>query len=75
MSTETNSTPKNYSKQSVIATAILLVVVSGNYMRTSSGSNIRTVDFVSVFAMGMLAGVLLTQIILLVRQKREGKAE
>jgi hypothetical protein len=45
----------------LIIPAILLVISIGTYMRISDG-NIRTVEFLSILAVGALAGVLLTQI-------------
>ncbi len=43
--------------------AILLIMSIGNYFRISSGAaNIRTVDFLSIFAIGALAGLLIGMI-------------
>jgi hypothetical protein len=40
--------------------AVLLMMSIGNYFRMSSGAaNIRTVDFLSIFAIGALAGLLI----------------
>jgi len=40
--------------------AVLLLMSIGNYFRMSSGAgNIRTVDFLSIFAIGALAGLLI----------------
>jgi hypothetical protein len=48
--------------KSIIITAILLILASGNYFRNNTISNIRNVDFLSIFAIGVLFGVLLVQI-------------
>lgn len=43
--------------------AVLLLMSIGNYFRISSGAaNIRTVDFLSIFAIGALAGLLVGMI-------------
>jgi hypothetical protein len=40
--------------------AVLLLMSIGNYFRMSSGATaIRTVDFLSIFAIGALAGLLI----------------
>jgi len=59
------------SKQaSTIATlTILLLVVGGNLLRISTDIRIRTVDFLSIFAVGVLAGLLISQIALAIRNK------
>lgn len=48
--------------KSIILTVILLIIASGNYFRNNSVSTIRNVDFLSIFAIGVLFGVLLVQI-------------
>jgi hypothetical protein len=43
--------------------AVLLLMSIGNYFRISSGAaNIRTVDFLSIFAIGALVGLLIGMI-------------
>jgi xanthine/uracil permease len=46
----------------IIITAVLLTVSIGNYLTIISDGSIRTVEFISIFAIGALTGVLLTQI-------------
>lgn len=53
----------------IVITAILLIASIGNYFRIISDGSIRTVEFLSIFAIGALAGVLLTQIIKMVNNK------
>ena len=55
----------------IIVTAILLVVSLGNYFRIISDGSIRTVEFVSIFAIGALSGVLLIQILMAIRNKNK----
>lgn len=47
----------------IVFTAVLLMISIGNYFRLVSEGNIRTVEFISIFAIGALSGVLVTQII------------
>ena len=54
------------------AIAIMLVVCIGNVIRIIGTENIRTVTFLSIFAVGALSGVLLMDII---RSQREKKDE
>jgi hypothetical protein len=58
-------------KRSVSVTAILLVISIGNYSRIISDGCVRTVEFLSIFAIGALSGILLTQIIMAVRDKNK----
>lgn len=49
--------------RTIIITSVLLIISIGNYFRIISEGSIRTVEFLSIFAIGVLAGVLATQII------------
>lgn len=55
--------------KAIVFTTILLIVSIGNYFRIISDGNIRTVEFLSIFAIGVLAGVLITQVTTLVKSK------
>jgi len=57
-------------KRSILITAILLVTYTGVYSCVISDGSFRTVEFLSIFAIGALAGVLLTQIIVAVKNKK-----
>lgn len=46
----------------IAITAILLILSIGNCFRVISGSNIRTVELLSIFAAGVIAGILIAQI-------------
>jgi hypothetical protein len=48
---------------------ILLIISIGNYIRISDG-NFRTVEFISVLAIGMIAGLMIQQIIMLLKNKK-----
>lgn len=54
----------------IALTAVLLVLSIGNYFRIISDGSIRTVEFISVFAIGMLSGILLVQLITATRNKQ-----
>ena len=58
-------------KRAISVTAILLIISVGNYFRIISDGSVRTVEFLSIFAIGALAGVLLTQIIAAVSDKNK----
>lgn len=48
--------------------AFLLIVSISNFLRIKDG-NIRTVEFVSVLAIGMISGLMIQQIISLFKNK------
>jgi hypothetical protein len=43
----------------------------GNYSRLAGNENIRTIQFLSIFAIGALSGLLLNEFITLFKGKRE----
>ena len=53
----------------IVITVVFLIVSIGNYFRIISDGSIRAVEFLSIFAIGALVGVLLTQIIKIVKNK------
>jgi uncharacterized membrane protein len=58
-------------KNTIATLAVLLLVIGGNLFRISSNIHIRTVDFLSIFAIGVIAGLMISQIIALVRDKEK----
>lgn len=48
--------------RSILLTSILLIIALGNYTRIIDNENIRSVEFLSILAIGILVGILLTQI-------------
>ncbi|MEO6547693.1 MAG: hypothetical protein ABIN94_06820 [Ferruginibacter sp.] len=52
-------------------TAVILLLAVLNYTRISGNENIRTVQFLSIFAIGLLSGVLLRDLIAMLRAKRD----
>ena len=57
-------------KRAIIITTNLLILSIGNYLRIISQTNIRSVEFISIFAIGVLTGILITQIVIIVRSKK-----
>ncbi len=55
-------------KISIGAMSILLIISISNYMRITNG-NIRTVEFISILAIGGLSGLLISQVILAFKKK------
>ena len=58
-------------KRAISVVAILLIISIGNYFRIISDGSVRTVEFLSIFAIGALSGILLTQITAAVRDKNK----
>ena len=46
----------------IVIAAVLLIFFSGTYFGIISDGSIRTVEFLSIFAIGVLTGALLSQI-------------
>ena len=51
-------------KRLVATTALLLILALGAVTRAVGAGHVRAVDLVSIFASGMLAGSLITQVAL-----------
>ena len=55
----------------LIITLALLIITIGNSFILFSKSNIRAVEFIYIFEIGVLSGVLLMQIVINKRTKKE----
>lgn len=55
----------------IIFTVIFLIISIGNYFRIISDGSIRTVEFISIFAIGVLAGIFLIQIIKVIKDRKK----
>jgi hypothetical protein len=51
--------------------AVLFILSVGNFSRIQGNDNIRTVQFLSIFAMGMLFGLLVREIVESIRNKQQ----
>jgi hypothetical protein len=54
-----------------ILIAVLLLISIVNYSRITGNENIRTIQFLSIFAIGGLSALLLNEFVRLFRAKRE----
>jgi hypothetical protein len=52
-------------------TAVFLIISIGNYARISSHANVRTVEFISIWAIGALSGLLIFQIIKVIKEGKK----
>ena len=50
------------NRKTIVILMVVLVLSIGNYFRLFSGSTIRTVEFLSIFAIGLVAGILLNKL-------------
>ena len=50
--------------------AVLFILSVGNFSRIQGNENIRTVQFLSIFGMGMLFGLLVKEIVESIRNKQ-----
>ncbi len=55
--------------RSIVFTAVFLMISIGNYFRIIADGSVRTVEFLSIFAIGILTGVLLMQVIKMIKDK------
>jgi hypothetical protein len=56
--------------RAITITTILLILSLGNYFRVISHNGIRAVEFISIFVIGTLAGVLITLIFMKLKDKK-----
>ena len=52
-------------------TAVLLIISIGNYSRIVADGSVRTVEFISVWAIGALSGLLIFQIIRAIKERNK----
>ena len=52
-------------------TAVLLIISIGNYSRIVTDGSVRTVEFVSVWAIGALSGILILQIAKAIKERKK----
>ena len=61
----------NKKKRRPIVLAILLFIASMNFIRLKGNENIRAVQYLSLLAIGALAGLLLHEIFTMIRAKNK----
>jgi len=52
-------------------TAVLLIISIGNYSRIVADGSVRAVEFISVWAIGALSGLLIFQIIKAIKERNK----
>jgi len=52
-------------------TVVILIISIGNYVRISSVANVRAVEFISIWAIGALSGLLIFQIIKVIKESNK----
>jgi len=57
-------------KRVIIILVCLLIVTIGNYSRNSRLDNIRTIDFLTIWVIGALSGLLIHNIIAIFNKDR-----
>lgn len=58
-------------KKRRVIIAVLLMISVVNYSRLAGNDNIRPIQFVSIFVIGVLSGLLINEIVTLFKAKRE----
>jgi hypothetical protein len=57
--------------KAIAFTAVLLIISLWEYFKIISDGRIRTVEFLSIFVIGLLSGVLVTQIIKAIKDRNK----
>jgi len=57
--------------RAILIPAIFLIVVTGNYFRLFSDGGIRTVEFLNIWAIGALSGVIIFQIAKAIKERKQ----
>ena len=58
-------------KKRIIIIAVLLMISIGNYTRLLSNDNISLIQFISIFAIGALSGLLINELATQYKMKRQ----
>lgn len=56
-------------KRKRILLGVLFILAIGNYSRLEGTANIRNVEFLSIFAIGMLSGLIIREIAVALKHK------
>lgn len=57
------------SRKKIIILAILFIIAIGNFSRINSTTEIRTVEFLSIFALGAITVLFLKEVIAAIRNR------
>ena len=55
----------------IFGIVILLLLTTNNYLRLKGNENIRPIQYLSLLVMGVLIGLLLNEVITLIKAKRQ----
>ena len=58
-------------KKRKIIIAVLLIITIGNFVRLKGNENIRTIQFLSIFVIGALSALLVNELVVLFKAKRQ----
>ena len=58
-------------KRRTIAIAVMLMLSLGSYVRLTGNENVRAIQFLSIFAIGLLSGLLIRELVALLRAKKQ----
>lgn len=58
-------------KKRKIIIAVLLIITIGNFVRLKGNENIRTIQFLSIFVIGALSALLINELVVLFKAKRQ----
>ncbi|MFM9910451.1 MAG: hypothetical protein ACKVOW_13955 [Chitinophagaceae bacterium] len=58
------------AKKPLVFVAVLLLLSIVNFTRISGTENIRPIHFLSIFAIGMLSGILIRELVVRFRQSK-----
>ena len=58
-------------KKRKIIIAVLLMITIGNFVRLKGNENIRTIQFLSIFVIGALSALLINELVVLFKAKRQ----
>lgn len=56
-------------RRRIIILAVLLIISIGNYTRIVGNENIRTIQFLSIFAIGALSALLIREMAIMFKNK------
>ena len=58
-------------KKRKIIIAVLLIITIGNFVRLKGNENIRTIQFLSIFVIGALSALLINELVVLFKAKKQ----
>jgi hypothetical protein len=58
-------------KRRTVAIAVMLMLSIGNYTRLAGNENVRTIQFLSIFVIGVLSGLLIRELVAMFRAKKQ----